>query len=240
MTDPQQAQTKPIGIVAGIAVLILAVGGGITWWTLSSRTRQEPAVVSPTPTQSPRTTPTPTPLVQPSVSPTPTQSPTPTPTPTPPVQATPSPPAQQAEIETTVDVYWIAEKDGQFQLTATPISFTVSDDPSSFIEAGLNRLLESPPENQYSEIPPGTKLLSVKSSPNEVYIDLSSEFTSGGGSLSMIGRLGQVIYTATSLNPEAKVWISVNNKPLEVLGGEGLEIPQPTTRQQFEQEFPFE
>jgi spore germination protein GerM len=79
--------------------------------------------------------------------------------------------------------------------------------------------------------------LSVQADSNEVYVDLSPQFTTGGGSASMIGRLGQVIYTASSLNPDAKVWISVGGKPLEILGGEGLEVPQPATRKNFEAEF---
>jgi spore germination protein GerM len=64
----------------------------------------------------------------------------------------------------------------------------------------------------------------------------------------MIYRVAQVIYTATSLDPNQKVFISVggqsilqrrgyandNNHPL---GGEGLILEQPTTRSQFAADF---
>jgi spore germination protein GerM len=53
----------------------------------------------------------------------------------------------------------------------------------------------------------------------------------------MNGRIVQLLYTATSLNPSANLFLSIDGKPLEDLGGEGLEIPQPLRRQDFSLEF---
>ncbi|MFN7850861.1 MAG: GerMN domain-containing protein, partial [Dolichospermum sp.] len=88
-------------------------------------------------------------------------------------------------------------------------------------------------------IPQGTQLLGLKAENNDIHVNLSANFTTGGGSTSMMGRVGQVVYTATSLNPKAKVYIEVNGKPLEVLGGEGVELQQPLTRESFQKNYPL-
>lgn len=109
---------------------------------------------------------------------------------------------------------------------------------SQLLQTALEQLFsQSPPATNSTAIPPQTQLLSLKVVDQNIYLDLSPQFTEGGGSESMIGRLGQVIYTATSLDPQGSVWISVAGQPLETLGGEGLMISQPMTRQIFEQEF---
>jgi spore germination protein GerM len=97
-----------------------------------------------------------------------------------------------------------------------------------------------PRDDLTSTIPKGTKLLSLKVRGDGVHVDLSPEFRSGGGSTSMIYRAAQVIYTSTSLDPNAKVFISVGGQSIDSnhpLGGEGLILQQPTTRAQFAADF---
>jgi spore germination protein GerM len=71
-------------------------------------------------------------------------------------------------------------------------------------------------------------------------VDLSREFSQGGGSASMIDRVAQVLYTVTSLDPTAKVYLSIEGQLLDEnhpLGGEGVILQQPLTRQQFAVDF---
>ncbi len=165
-------------------------------------------------------------LKQPIVSPSPTVTPT----------AIPTSPV----VEQTVEIYGVQDNNGQLQLVAQPLQVPASNDPTQVLTAAFDQLLNRfPAQNAVSEVPKGTKLLKLTTENDNVYVNLSPEFTQGGGSASMTGRLGQVIYTATTLNPNAKVFLSVGGQPLKVLGGEGLEVPQPVTRQIFEKEFPF-
>jgi spore germination protein GerM len=90
-----------------------------------------------------------------------------------------------------------------------------------------------------STIPVGTKILSAKVMADGIHVDLSKEFTQGDGATSMIGRLGQVVYTATAQNPTAPVWITVEGKKLEVLGEVGVEVRQPVTRESYNRDFPI-
>lgn len=146
-------------------------------------------------------------------------------------------PSATAPTEQKVEVYWLKDTGTNQQLVPTSIT-TTADQPSAALESAFNSLLAGPKDKSVSTtIPEGTKLLSLKSEKNGVHVNLSREFTSGGGSAAMIGRVAQVIYTATSLQPQGQVWIEVEGEPLEVLGGEGLELQQPLTRQSFQDNF---
>ncbi len=135
------------------------------------------------------------------------------------------------------NVYWLRPKDKSVALVPQPVK-VASIRANQPLEAAFQSLLAGPTEGTDSTtIPKGTKLLGLKSENDEVHVNLSEDFTSGGGSTSMMGRVGQVVYTATSLNPKAKVYIDVNGKPLDVLGGEGVELQQPLTRESFEKNY---
>jgi spore germination protein GerM len=137
--------------------------------------------------------------------------------------------------EKIAEIYWIKTTDKTLEFVPVPVTMEKSPQPEVNLEAALKRLLADVNSKDYSSaIPKGTNLIGVKLSGNEVFVNLSQQFTTGGGSASMIGRLGQIIYTATSLNPKAKVWLEIEGETLEVLGGEGVMLEQPLTRQYFE------
>ena len=77
-----------------------------------------------------------------------------------------------------------------------------------------------------SEIPSGTKVLSVRESANTIMIDLSSEFQSGGGAESTYMRVKQLIKTA-NINSSTPTYLYINGRQTNVIGGEGIMIKQP-------------
>ncbi|MGB3263212.1 MAG: GerMN domain-containing protein [Microcoleus sp.] len=253
MKDGQEVRRVSTAVIAGVCGFALVAGGGIALWaanrspnpagTQSSAPTTAPAL-SPIPAESPAViipVPPPNPVGVPPAQ-TPAQTPqaqTPQALPQQALTRQPPQPLQQAAGE-TVQVYWVKGASGKFEAVATKVGVKQADKPEAALQAAFNSLLAGPKDATVSsEIPKGTKLRSLSVKNDGVYVDLSGEFTSGGGSTSMTGRLGQVIYTATSLKPNTKVWISVDGKPLELLGGEGLEVAQPSTRQSFDKNFPL-
>ena len=151
------------------------------------------------------------------------------PEPTSPVQ----PPAQQK-----AQIYWLRDTNNRLALVPQSVTVAAASQPNAVLEAAFKSLLAGPKDAALSStIPEGTKLRAVTIQNDGIHVDLSEEFTTGGGSASMTGRVAQVLYTATSLQPDAKVWIEVEGKPLEVLGGEGLELEQPLTQQSLKENF---
>ncbi|XGV87179.1 MAG: GerMN domain-containing protein [Limnothrix sp. BL-A-16] len=217
----------PISLVAAVGSTAVAVGAGVAWWNAST---------APTPTPSPSaatTIPSPSPSVAASVAPTPPPSAVPQSP-----KATPAP-AATAPIAEQSQVYWLKDTGTHFVMAGQPAKTVASSEPDEVLRGAIEQVLAGQPtdNNLSSAIPTNTKLLDVMIAPEGVRVNLSSEFTSGGGSASMMGRLGQIVYTASTLNPAAKVWILVEGQPLTVLGGEGLEVPQPIDRATFDRQF---
>ncbi|MHC5724333.1 MAG: GerMN domain-containing protein [Nostoc sp.] len=205
MKDQQGSNRISSGVIAAVSAVVVAVGGGVAWFT--SHSSNTPTASNPSER-----------IVQPA-----------------------KPSTKQPGNDQTAKVYWLTPKDKNVALVPQPVQLA-SVQPNQALEAAFQTLLAGPRAagtDSTTTIPKATKLLGLKAENDEVHVNLSEDFTSGGGSTSMMGRVGQVVYTATTLNPKAKVYIDVNGKPLDVLGGEGLELQQPLTRESFQKNYPL-
>ena len=201
-------QPKSIGFTLGIITAILVAGTGAAWWAFQSLTSSPPR----------------SPNIE-TIKPTPEK---------PKVVQKP----QSSLIQSEAKTYWLSANSDKLDFVTNAVSVQKSANKDQVLQTALEQLLSQTPNSPATTaIPSGTQLLSLKINTEGVYLNLSTTFTQGGGSASMAGRLGQILYTASSLDPNMPVWISVEGKPLETLGGEGLMIDQPITRQWFKENF---
>ena len=104
------------------------------------------------------------------------------------------------------------------------------------LRAALDELLAGPTDDErdgaglFSTVPIGTELLDLNLVDGLATIDLSSEFESGGGSLSMMSRIAQVVFTATQFENVDRVEFWLDGAPVESIGGEGIMVDEPLTR----------
>ena len=85
-----------------------------------------------------------------------------------------------------------------------------------------------------SEIPAGTKILSIREGENNILIDFSPAFESGGGAESTYIRVRQVIKTAIA-NTKQPVFLYINGKQANVIGGEGIMVKQPLSERSLDE-----
>ena len=248
MEEQKSVSKSVVATISALAVAATIAGGGLAWFTIQAN---RPQANTPSKISSPNPgTVDPARVTSPTVAPIAT-APNP-PTVVPPViikvptvgQKTTKTTPSIAQTETTVKI-WRLDDDGKKTVLVPqvrPDTQASTTDPEVRINRSISSLIASagkPDGKLTSTIPVGTKLLSAKILADGIHVDLSKEFTQGFGATSMIGRLGQVVYTATAQNPDAPVWITVEGKKLEVLGDVGVEIRQPITRQTYNQDFPI-
>jgi hypothetical protein len=104
--------------------------------------------------------------------------------------------------------------------------------------AAMNALLAGPTGSESagrisSAIPAGSQLLGISIANGVATVDLSSEFESGGGSLSVLTRLGQVVYTLTQFPTVDSVLFRIEGKTVTVFGGEGVILDGPVARSDY-------
>lgn len=105
--------------------------------------------------------------------------------------------------------------------------------------AALKALLGGPTAEEkaagmVSTIPDGTTFLGLSIKDGVATVDLSKEYASGGGSLSMFMRLAEVVFTLTQFPTVEGVNFKLDGKAIDVLGGEGLILDHPMSRADYE------
>jgi germination protein M len=143
-----------------------------------------------------------------------------------PSSATPS--SSASAPTTTIRIYFLrGEKLGvaQREVPHTP----------AVASAAMTALCDGPTADEKAAglgttVPPGTELRGISVKAGVATVDLSSRFASGGGSLSMMARVTQVVYTLTQFRSIKAVTFMLDGEHIEALGGEGLIVDTPQRR----------
>jgi hypothetical protein len=109
---------------------------------------------------------------------------------------------------------------------------TRSHEATRFVAtAAMKALLAGPSPAELAaglrtSVPAGTKLLGISIKKGVATVDLTSQYQSGGGSLSMKARLAQVVYTLTQFPTVTGVRFAINGQGVTVVGGVPVQSPQ--------------
>jgi hypothetical protein len=109
--------------------------------------------------------------------------------------------------------------------------------------ATLEQLFAGPAANDAgaglaSTVPTGTRLLGLEIANGIATVNVSAEFESGGGTLSMQTRLAQVVFTLTQFPTVQSVVFQVEGRTIDTFGGEGIVLDGPVGRDAFEEVTP--
>lgn len=157
-----------------------------------------------------------------------------------------SPPTHYGPVATIdpmqAETYWVEVVGNEIILIPQPVTVAVGLSKTAILEQTFTELLEGQGDMGFSTIPEGTRLLDLEVKADGVHLNLSKEFAQGGGSASMIERVGQVIFTASSIDADEPVFIAIEGQALDdqnPFGGEGLILTQPILRREFVSQYPM-
>ncbi|QUH24935.1 GerMN domain-containing protein [Serpentinicella alkaliphila] len=129
-------------------------------------------------------------------------------------------PQESEEVEATV--YYVSE---EYIMTGSgeqliPTQRVVKIGKESLEEAVIAELQKDPEEEEITTMIQDIKVISVETSNNIAYVNLSSEgLNSVGGSLQEIAIISQIVYTLTEIEGIDKVQILVDGSKRETLMG---------------------
>lgn len=112
------------------------------------------------------------------------------------------------------------------------------DQTPGVARAAVEMLLEGPTDRESdldvsSQIPEGADLLDIAISDRIATVDLSGGFDDGGGSATMLMRLGQLTYTLTQFDTVSGVLLRLDGEPVETFSSEGIVVEEPQKRKDY-------
>ncbi|MBO8430211.1 GerMN domain-containing protein [Spirochaetes bacterium] len=150
----------------------------------------------------------------------------------------PSVPVQPKEKE-YANIVFIGQNDNHEEIyKIVKREYSPQIDGSKF-KFAISSLILGPTKSEknagiYSEIPTGTEILDIDERSSVVIINLSRQFEFGGGTDSVYKRLYQLIKTARR-NTEKPVYLYIEGKQADVIGGDGIMISQPLTENSLDE-----
>lgn len=146
-------------------------------------------------------------------------------------------PVDQREVakSKTVKIF-ILDKNGNLRSVNRTCDTSVE---KSCFEYAIKELINAPSKWEKSkgftsEIPQGTKILSIRDTEGSVLVDLSSNFETGGGAESTYMRVKQVIKTVNA-NTSTPSYLYINGRQANVIGGEGIMVKQPLNERSLDE-----
>lgn len=119
-----------------------------------------------------------------------------------------------------------------FMSNDSAVHFVEREAENATLEGAINELLKGPTKYEtahgvYSEIPADVKLMWVKDENGKIIVNLTKNFEYGGGTSSIQNRIKQIKLTVDSFNQKKPVYLYLDGKQVEYMGGEGIYIEQP-------------
>ena len=129
-----------------------------------------------------------------------------------------------------VNVFFIAHNENGEEVYRA-VKREYIEEYGSKLKFAIKSLINGPTDKEkkagvYTEIPSGTRLISITESPSRVVINLTSDFENGGGTDGIYKRLFQLIKTV-KINSNLPLYLQLDGKQVDVIGGEGIMINQP-------------
>lgn len=130
-----------------------------------------------------------------------------------------------------VNVYFIGQNNNKEEIYKVVKREYNAEKDGTKLRFSIESLLKGPTEGEkakgiYSEVPQDTKLIELTETPTKIIINLSKNFEQGGGTDGLYKRLYQLIKTSNK-NTTTSVYLYIDGKQADVIGGEGIMINQP-------------